>query len=152
MFPVLRTSAVLTGCLQIWRLPLVSVELPWWLRWWRICLQCGRPGFDPWVGKIPWRRAWHPTPVFLPGESPWTEGPGGLQVHGVTKSQTQLSNLACTCRINVCIYIYMYIYISIYIYIYLGSISIDWDKLLINSFKTYTEHLPWVIHQESCNG
>ena len=30
-------------------------------------------GFDPWVGKIPWRRAWQPTPVFLPGESPWTE-------------------------------------------------------------------------------
>ena len=27
------------------------------------------PGFDPWVGKIPWRRAWQPTPVFLPGES-----------------------------------------------------------------------------------
>ena len=26
-------------------------------------------GFDPWVGKIPWRRAWHPTPVFLPGKS-----------------------------------------------------------------------------------
>ena len=31
--------------------------------------QCGRPGFDPWVGKIPWRRKWQPTPVFLPGES-----------------------------------------------------------------------------------
>ena len=27
-----------------------------------------RSGFDPWVGKIPWRRKWHPTPVFLPGE------------------------------------------------------------------------------------
>ena len=26
-------------------------------------------GFDPWVGKIPWRRAWQPTPVFLPEES-----------------------------------------------------------------------------------
>ena len=25
--------------------------------------------FDPWVGKVPWRRAWQPTPVFLPGES-----------------------------------------------------------------------------------
>ena len=25
--------------------------------------------FDPWVGKIPWRREWQPTPVFLPGES-----------------------------------------------------------------------------------
>ena len=28
-----------------------------------------RCGFDPWVGKIPWRRAWQPTPVFLPRES-----------------------------------------------------------------------------------
>ena len=26
------------------------------------------PGFDPWVRKIPWRREWLPTPVFLPGE------------------------------------------------------------------------------------
>ena len=34
-----------------------------------------RHGFDPWVGKIPWRRARQPTPVFLPGESPWTEEP-----------------------------------------------------------------------------
>ena len=28
-----------------------------------------RFGFDPWVGKIPWRRKWLPTPVFLPRES-----------------------------------------------------------------------------------
>ena len=35
----------------------------------RIRLQCGRPRFDPWVEKIPWRRAWQPTPVFWPGES-----------------------------------------------------------------------------------
>ena len=28
--------------------------------------------------KIPWRRKWQPTPVFLPGESPWTEDLGGL--------------------------------------------------------------------------
>ena len=34
------------------------------------------------MGKIPWRRAWQPTPVFLPGESPWTEEPGGLQTMG----------------------------------------------------------------------
>ena len=34
------------------------------------------------VGKIPWRRAWQPAPVFLPGESPWTEEPGGLQSMG----------------------------------------------------------------------
>ena len=42
-------------------------------------LQFRRPGFDPWVGKIPWRRERQPTPVFLPGEFPWTEEPGGLQ-------------------------------------------------------------------------
>ena len=41
-----------------------------------------RPGLAPWVGKIPWRRAWQPTAVFLPGESPWTEEPGGLQSMG----------------------------------------------------------------------
>ena len=33
------------------------------------CRRHKRRGFDPWVGKIPWRRAWLPTPVFLPGES-----------------------------------------------------------------------------------
>ena len=43
--------------------------VPWWLRWSRICLQCRRPGFNPWVRKIPWRREWLSTPVFLPGES-----------------------------------------------------------------------------------
>ena len=42
--------------------------LPWWLRWWRILLQCRRPGFDPWIGKIPCRRKWQLTPGFLPGE------------------------------------------------------------------------------------
>ena len=33
-----------------------------------ICLQCRRPGFALWVGKIPWRWEWQPTLVFLPGE------------------------------------------------------------------------------------
>ena len=32
--------------------------------------------------KDPWKRAWQPTPVFFPGESPWTEEPGGLQSIG----------------------------------------------------------------------
>jgi len=37
-----------------------------------------RPGFDPWVEKIPWRGKWQPNPVFLLGESPQTEEPGRL--------------------------------------------------------------------------
>ena len=49
--------------------PLDHLRAPyWWLRCYRICLQCRRPRFDPWVGKIPWRREWLPTPVFSPGE------------------------------------------------------------------------------------
>ena len=41
----------------------------WWLSRLRIRLQCRRLGFDPWVGKIPWKKEWQPTPVCLPGES-----------------------------------------------------------------------------------
>ena len=44
------------------------IGLPWWLRWWRIGLQCRRPRFHSWVGRIPWRREWLPTSVVLPGE------------------------------------------------------------------------------------
>ena len=51
----------------------------------RICLQCGRPAFNPWVGKVPWRRAWQPAPVFLPGEFPWKEEPGYLQSMGLQR-------------------------------------------------------------------
>ena len=45
-------------------------------------LQWGRSGFNPWVGKIPWRRVRQPIPVFLPGESPWTEESGRVQSMG----------------------------------------------------------------------
>ena len=41
-----------------------------------------RRGFNSWVGKIPWRRVWQPTPVFLLREAPWTEEPGRLQFIG----------------------------------------------------------------------
>ena len=42
--------------------------LPLWFSWQRIHLQGGNSGFDPWVGKILWRRESLPTPVFWPGE------------------------------------------------------------------------------------
>ena len=45
--------------------------------------------FDPWVKKIPWRRAWQPTPIFLPGESPWKEEPGELQSMGSQSDMTE---------------------------------------------------------------
>ena len=44
-----------------------------------------RPGFDPWVGKIPWRREKLPTPVFWPGEFHGLYGPWGHKELGKTK-------------------------------------------------------------------
>ena len=51
-----------------------------------IHLQCGRPGFYPWVGKILWRRERLSTPVVWPGEFP------GLYSHRIAKSLTRLIN------------------------------------------------------------
>ena len=42
---------------------------PWWLCGKESTCQCKRPRLDPWVRKIPWRREWLPTPVFVPGNS-----------------------------------------------------------------------------------
>ena len=62
----------------------VPFQLVWdsrWLSGKESACQRRRYGFDPWVGKIPWRRKWQPAPVFLPekshgqrslaGYSPW---------------------------------------------------------------------------------
>ena len=48
-------------------------------------LQCGRPGSNPWVGKIPWRRKRLPTPVFCPGEFNGLYNPWGHKKLGVTE-------------------------------------------------------------------
>ena len=57
------------------------------------CRRCKRCMFDPWVGKIPWSTAWQLAPVFLPGESPWTEEPDGLQSIGL-QSWTPLKRVS----------------------------------------------------------
>ena len=51
-------------------------------------LQCGKPRFDPWVGKIPWRRDWQPTPVFLPGEFHRQRSLAGYSPWGRRESDT----------------------------------------------------------------
>ena len=66
----------------------LSLGLPWWLRGWSVCLQWGRPGFEPWVGKFPWRRKWQPTPVLLPGESQGQRSLVGYSSWGRKESDT----------------------------------------------------------------
>ena len=54
-----------------------------------------RHWFDPWIGKNPWRKAWQPTPIFVPVEFlPWTEEPGRIRSIRVSKSRTQLKQLS----------------------------------------------------------
>ena len=80
-----------------------------WLRWQRILLQCRRPRFDPWVRKIPWRREWLPTAVFLPGEfygwrslvgcSPWGHKQSDM-TEGLMLSLSSMMTsfwFSCTC-------------------------------------------------------
>ena len=61
---------------ESWRL---SASL--WLSGKESACNAGRPGFDPWVGKIPWRRAWQSTLVFLsfPGVSDGKESIGNVE-------------------------------------------------------------------------
>ena len=74
-----------------WKIGCIYSGLSSWLRQWRICLQCWRPGFNLWVGKTSWRRKWQHTPVFLLG-NPMDRGAWQAIVHGVAKSQTRLSD------------------------------------------------------------
>ena len=73
-------------------------------------LQCKshrRCKFDPWVGKIPWRSAWQPTPVILVWWIPWTEEP---LVHGVARVGQDLAT-----KPPPYIFIYIYYFPSIFL-------------------------------------
>ena len=61
---------------RTWIFEIFTRGLPRWYSGKESACQCGRPRFDPWIGKIPWRREWKLTPVFLPGES---HGQGTLE-------------------------------------------------------------------------
>ena len=52
------------------------------------CKRCKKCRFDPWVGKIPWRRAWQPTPVFLTGKFHGQRSLVGYSPWGCTESDT----------------------------------------------------------------
>ena len=68
-----------------------------------------RLGFNPWVEKIPWRRAWPPAPVFLPGESHGQRSLVGYSSRGHKESDTpEVTQHACVhmcvCMCVVCVY------------------------------------------------
>ena len=58
--------------------------VPGWFSGKEPVCQGRRPGFDPWVRKIPWRRKWQPTSVFLPGKFHGQRSLGGYSPWGHT--------------------------------------------------------------------
>ena len=96
----MRSYSWRSFCVWLLLLNIMLVRvLPWWLRWLRICLQCRRPGSDPWVGKISWRRACQPTPIFLPGEFCGQKSPMGYSPWGHKESdKTELLTLSFLLR------------------------------------------------------
>ena len=83
-----------------------------------------RHGFDPCVRKILWRRAWQPTPVFLLGESPWTEKPGRLQSMGSQRDGHAWSTKHST-HCAACIRISHYNKISCFMFFFLPICKIN---------------------------
>ena len=64
----IRTRSGVLSRHEFWGI-LFNTKLSRWHSGKESACQCRRRGFNPWVGKIPWRRKWQPTAVFLPGES-----------------------------------------------------------------------------------
>ena len=63
--------------------------LPWWLSGKESTCQCRRCGFEPWAGKLPWRRKGNPLQYSFPGNL-MNRGAWWATVHGVTKESDNL--------------------------------------------------------------
>ena len=84
---------------------------PWWLRWQRICQQCRRPGFDPWVGKIHLEEKVAAHSKYSCLENSMNSGAWRVTVHGVAKNWTQLSDFHSPCLS----YIHTFIHASLHV-------------------------------------
>ena len=76
----------------------VKMGLPWWLSGKESAWQCRRPGFNPWVGKIPWKKKWQSTPVLLPGKSHGHRTLAGYSPWGHERVGYDLINNTHTCK------------------------------------------------------
>ena len=105
-----------------------------------------RPGFNPWVRKIPQRRKWQPTPVFLPGKLHRQRRLAGYSPWGckeLDKKEQLALSLSCM-YICVCVYIHIYIYTYIYIYIYTHTYI--YTVMYLSIFK----HTQFSFYQAIC--
>ena len=100
-----------------------------------------RPGLDPWVGKIPWRRTWEPTPVFLPGEPHGRRSLVGYSPWGRKELDTS----------EWLVHTHMQLFCSMFLHLdFLGIFScLDWSCLLPGRITPPTPARPlsfWAHH------
>ena len=100
------------------------VGLPLVAQWYRIHLWYRRLEFDPWVGKIHWRRKWQPTPVFLPAKSPAQRSLAGYSPWGHKELDTS-----------------EWLILSLYLFTFLGLSVFSWSQGVV--YKCFSH-----IHQE----
>ena len=73
-------------------LSIYYMGLPWRLSGKESAFQCRRCRFNPWIRKMPWRRKWQPSPIFLPGKSHGQRS-WWVSVHGVSKESDTTKQL-----------------------------------------------------------
>ena len=114
--------------------------------------RCKRHGFNCWVRKIPWRKAWQPTPVFLPGESHgqrslWTT------VHRVTKSQRRLKQLSIAQHLFTNI-LYKYNIYFVHLFLHMKRVTINYFSPCSENSSyslTFTEIALFIIKVPDCS-
>ena len=96
--------------------------------------------FDPWVGKITWRRAWQPTPVFLPGEFHAQRSLAVLELQRVWHDWSDLA----------CMHTYMYIYVIAHGFLshVYKSFLLCFNELIMFSFFFFFFTSSSLIHLE----
>ena len=129
-------------CVRIAQVYQMLTGLPRWLSGKESACQCRRRrrwGFDPWIGKIPWRRKWQLSPAFLPGEShgqrilvdysPWGHKESDMTEHGRT-TKCLLSS-----RYLVCLDINPDIHASMMLLLFSFSMKVHWHREVNNMLK-----------------
>ena len=107
-----------------------------------------RRGFNPWLRKMPWRRKWQPTLVFLPGKSHGQKSLVDCSSWGCKESDTTECSHKTSqdgyIYIYICIYVYTYICIYVYIYIHISDEPLLMPTYILNIlilFLFFSEYL-----------